>query len=153
MVDLGYNYRITDSQCALGKSQLDKLAGWIKRRREIARQYDEALAKIPTIAPLHVKSDVYHAYHLYVCLINLTLLNTDRDAILKKLNAKGIGVNVHYIPVHLHPFYQNNFATKPGLCPVAEKAYEGLISLPIFPRMTDQEINAVISSVEEVFNI
>jgi perosamine synthetase len=152
MVDLGYNYRITDIQCALGKSQLDKLAGWIKRRRQIARHYDEAFAKIPAIEPLRVKPDVYHAYHLYVCQIHPTPLNTDRDAILKKLYAEGIGVNIHYIPVHLHPFYQNNFTTKPGLCPAAEKAYESLISLPIFPKMTEQDINTVISSIKEVFN-
>jgi perosamine synthetase len=152
MVDLGYNYRITDIQCALGKSQLDKLAGWIKRRRQIARRYDEAFTKIPAIEPLRVKPDVYHAYHLYVCQIHPTPLNADRDVILKKLHAERIGVNIHYIPVHLHPFYQNNFSTKPGLCPAAEKAYEGLISLPIFPKMTDQDINTVISSIKEVFN-
>lgn len=151
MVDLGYNYRITDLQCALGKSQLDKLSGWIKKRREIARRYDESVAEIPAIKPLDVKPDVYHAYHLYVCKIDSTKLNIDRDVILEKMYAKGIGVNVHYIPVHMHPFYRNNFATKPGLCMAAERAYEGLISLPIFPRMTEQALSAVISSFKSVF--
>ena len=152
MVDLGYNYRISDFQCALGKSQLDKLPGWIKRRREIARYYDEAFAEIPAIKSLSVKPDVYHAYHLYVCQIDSTKLNIDRDAIFKKLHAKGIGVNVHYIPVHLHPFYRNCFATKSGLCTVAEAAYPRLLSLPMFPEMTDQDINIVISSIKKVLN-
>ena len=150
MVDLGYNYRISDFQCALGTSQLCKLSGWIKKRQKIARQYDEAFAEIPAIKPLNVKPDVYHAYHLYVCQIDSTKLNIDRDAIFKKLHAKGIGVNVHYIPVHLHPFYRNCFATKPGLCIAAEAAYERLISLPMFPEMKEQDINIVISSFKKI---
>jgi perosamine synthetase len=150
MVDLGYNYRITDFQCALGKSQLDKLPGWIKRRRQIALLYDEAFAEIPAINPLEVKPDAYHTYHLYVCQIDSTKLNIDRGVIFKKLHAEGIGVNVHYVPVHLHRFYRNCFATKPGLCPAAEAAYERLISLPMFPEMTEQDINVVISSFEKI---
>jgi perosamine synthetase len=149
MVDLGYNYRISDFQCALGKSQLNKLPEWIKKRREIARYYDEAFAEIPVIKPLGVKHDVYHVYHLYVCQIDSTNLHIDRDAIFKRLQAKGIGANVHYIPVHLHPFYRNCFATKPGLCKAAEAAYERLISLPMFPEMTGQDINIVISSFKK----
>jgi perosamine synthetase len=93
---------------------------------------------------------VYHAYHLYVCQIDPTSLKIDRDDIFKEMHAKGIGVNVHYIPVHLHPFYRNCFATKPGLCVAAEAAYERLISLPIFPEMTAQDINVVISSFKKI---
>jgi perosamine synthetase len=152
MVDLGYNYRISDFQCALGTSQLGKLSGWIKKRRKIARQYDEAFAEIPEIEPLGVKPDVYHAYHLYVCQIDSTRLNIERDDIFKELHTKGIGVNVHYIPVHLHPFYRNCFATKSGLCVAAEAAYERLISLPIFPGMTDDDIDIILSAIKVVLN-
>ena len=150
MVDLGFNYRLSDFQCALGTSQLCKLTRWIKNRQKIARQYDIAFAQIPSINPLKVKAEVYHAYHLYVCQFDSERSNIDRDDTFKKLQAKGIGVNVHYIPVHLHPFYRDRFATKPGLCIAAEAAYRRLISLPMFPEMTVQDINAVISSFEDI---
>ena len=150
MVEHGYNSRKSDFQSALGTSPGCKLPGWIQRRQEIARHYDEAFAEISAIKPLDVKTDVYHGYHLYVCQIDSTKLSVDRDAIFKKLQAEGIGVNVHYIPVHLHPFYRNCFATKPGLCTVAEAAYQRLLSLPMFPEMTEQDINVVTSSLKKI---
>jgi perosamine synthetase len=148
MVGLGYNYRLTDIQCALGISQLRHLPEWITRRQAIARKYDAVFAEIPAIKPLDVRPDTSHAYHLYV--IRVTDLN--RTAVFSALRAEGIGVNVHYIPVHLHPFYQHRFDTGPGLCPVAEAAYEQIISLPIFPRMTDSDVNDVIQAVSKVVN-
>ena len=147
MVDLGYNYRITDFQCALGMSQLQKLPRWLERRQEIARQYDEAFAGIKGITPLTVKSDVRHAYHLYVVRIKPDETGIGRREFFQALRSRGIGVNVHYIPVHLHPFYQSNYHTKPGLCPVAEEAYEEIISLPIFPMMSDDDIIKVIQII------
>ena len=144
MVDLGYNYRITDFQCALGMSQLQKLPRWLERRQEIARQYDEAFAEIKGINPLAVKVDVRHAYHLYVVRINQDETGMGRGEFFQALRSRGIGVNVHYIPVHLHPFYQNRFGTGRGLCPVAESAYEQILSLPIYPAMTDEEIKIVV---------
>lgn len=150
MLDLGYNYRLTDIQCALGLSQLRKLPGWVARRQEIARRYDTAFAEMPVIKPLGIRADVSHAYHLYVIRLDLTQLRVTRTEVFKALRAEGIGVNVHYIPVHLHPFYRQRFATGPGLCPVAEAAYEQILSLPIFPRMSDDDVDDVIKAVNKV---
>jgi perosamine synthetase len=148
MVDLGYNYRITDFQCALGMSQLQKLPRWLVRRQEIARLYDAAFAEIKGIKPLTVKADVRHAYHLYVVRINQDETGMGRGEFYQALRSRGIGVNVHYVPVHLHPFYQNRFGTGWGLCPVAESAYEQILSLPMYPAMTDEEIKIVVHSME-----
>ena len=150
MVDLGYNYRITDIQCALGLSQLRKLPAWVKRRQEIAQRYHAAFAEIPAIRPLGVRPEVSHAYHLYVVRLDLTRLRSTRSQIFAALRAEGIGVNVHYIPVHLHPFYRKRFGTGPGLCPVAEAAYNEIISLPIFPSMTNEDINDVVRAIRKV---
>lgn len=150
MMDLGYNYRLTDIQCALGLNQLRKLPEWVKRRREIAQRYDEAFAGIPAVEPLKVRNDVSHAYHLYMIRLDLSQLQVTRAKVFSALRAEGIGVNVHYIPVHLHPFYRERFGTGPGLCPVAEAAYERLITLPIFPAMTDADVDAVIRAVCKV---
>jgi perosamine synthetase len=146
MVDLGYNYRITDVQCALGLSQLRKLPGWLERRREIARQYDEALATLPGVRPLATRPDSDHAFHLYVVRVN----PSHRARVFAALRTAGIGVNVHYIPVHLHPYYRRRFGTGPGLCPVAESAYEQVLSLPIFPRMTDADVVRVTTMLHEI---
>ena len=179
MQDLGYNYRITDIQCALGLSQLKKLPKFLKRRREIAALYDEALADIPGIEPFGLRADVLpaaqianrmaqsedcpspsssdsllsalcslHSYHLYVFRVDSDTLGIDRDAFFTSLREKGIGVNVNYIPVHLHPFYKEKFHTGPGLCPVAEAGYEQIVSLPIFPGMTDEDVEKVIVEVK-----
>jgi perosamine synthetase len=149
MVDLGYNYRLTDFQCALGMSQLQKLPRWMARRQEIARRYNAALAEISAVEPLDVREDVSHAYHLYVIKLDLNQLRGTRNELFTALRAEGIGVNVHYIPVHLHPFYRKRFATKPGLCPVAEAAYERILTLPIFPH-TNEEVEKVITAVRKV---
>jgi len=150
MVDIGYNYRITDFQSALGLSQLRKLPGWIARRRDIAHCYDDAFADMSAVRPLDVSPDILHAYHLYVLRFNLVELRTTRTEIFSALREQGIGVNVHYIPVHLHPFYRERFGCRNGDCPVAEAAYEEIISLPIFPSMTDKEIKEVIQAVSNV---
>jgi len=150
MVDLGYNYRITDIQCALGLSQLQKLSSWVKRRQEIAQKYNAAFAEFPAVRSLGVRADVSHAYHLYVVRFDLSQLRATRAEIFTALRAEGIGVNVHYIPVHLHPFYRKQFGTGPGLCPVAEAAYEEIITLPLFPRMSDNDVEDVITAVRKV---
>jgi perosamine synthetase len=150
MTELGYNYRITDFQCALGMSQLKKLPLWIDRRREIAHRYDAAFRDFPRVKPLSVKSDVSHAYHLYVVRLNLDGRDINRGVMFKKLREAGIGVNVHYIPVHLHPFYRNRYSTNPGLCPIAEKAYEQILSLPVYPAMSEEMIDEVIQKVKIV---
>ena len=150
MVDLGYNYRITDFQCALGISQLQKLPLSVQRRQQIARLYDAAFAGIDYVKPLAVRSHVSHAYHLYMVQFDTEKLNMSRAEIFAALRAENIGVNVHYIPVHLHPYYREHLGTGPGLCPAAEAAYERLITLPIFPQMSDQDVEDVIRAVRKL---
>ncbi|MCB0056669.1 MAG: UDP-4-amino-4,6-dideoxy-N-acetyl-beta-L-altrosamine transaminase [Caldilineaceae bacterium] len=150
MVDLGYNYRLTDFQCALGLSQLRKLPGWVLRRREIAQRYDAAFTSIAGLQPLTVRPDVVHAYHLYMVRAKSEEIGLSRAQVFAALRAEGIGVNVHYIPVHLHPFYRRRFATGPGLCPIAENAYEDLITLPMFPAMNDADVHDTIQAVGDV---
>ena len=152
MVELGYNYRITDIQCALGLSQLRKLSLWLNRRQKIARIYSEAFSDVPVITPLKVRTDVSHAYHLYPIKLELENLTSDRSVIFSSLRSSGIGANVHYIPVHLHPFYRKRFRTEPGECPIAESAYKRLLTLPIHPNMSTQDIDKVVSAVKESVN-
>jgi len=146
MTELGHNYRITDFQCALGLSQLEKLPSFIHRRREIAKMYDQAFASVREINPLYTSPGVVNSYHLYVIRVN------ERDRIFSQLREKGIGVNVHYFPVHLQPYYQKTFGTGEGLCPTAEKAYRRILSIPIFPRIGDDDIARVVTAIEEVLN-
>src|SRR5256714_1608427 len=150
MVDLGYNYRLSDIQCALGLNQVRRLADWTVRRQEIARRYDEAFADVPAVEPLARRAEVTHAYHLYVIQLHLEELKVDRSAVFAALRAEGIGANVDYSPVHLHPYYREHFGTGPGLCPVAEAAYQRILSLPIFPTMTDKDSDDVIEAVKKV---
>lgn len=150
MVELGYNYRLTDFQCALGMCQLRKLRKWVSRRQAIANHYNLALAEMSTVKPLSVRQEISHAYHLYVIILDLTELKHTRADVFAALRAEGIGVNVHYIPVHLHPYYRHRLNTGPGLCPVAEAAYERIISLPIFPGMDDVDVNDVTGAVCKV---
>ncbi|MEJ2165381.1 MAG: UDP-4-amino-4,6-dideoxy-N-acetyl-beta-L-altrosamine transaminase [Desulfobacterales bacterium] len=150
MVDLGYNYRLTDLQCALGLAQLKKLPRFLEKRRKIARQYDDFFARISGISPLAVSSDAQHAYHLYVIRLNPGRLGVDRTELFQKLRRQGIGVNVHYIPVHLHPFYRREFGTGRGLCPVAEAAYDQILSLPMHAAMTGHDVNTVCNAFHEI---
>lgn len=150
MVDLGYNYRMTDFQAVLGRSQLRKLAAWVERRQAIAARYDLAFAESPLVHPLAVAPNVGHAYHLYVIRLATERLTADRSTIFAALREAGLGVNVHYIPVHLHPYYRERFGYGPGLCPNAEAAYEQILSLPIFPAMNDADVERVITTVRQV---
>lgn len=150
MADLGYNYRLTDFQCALGICQLQKLPAWIEKRQLIARRYNEVFHKLNTVMPLGLQHNISHAYHLYVIRLQLPMLDIDRKSFYLHLRQQGVGVNVHYIPVHLHRFYRKRFGTKPGLCPVAEAAYLEILSLPIFPGLTESEANQVIDAVSSI---
>jgi perosamine synthetase len=145
MLDLGYNYRITDFQCALGLSQLKHLEAWVARRREIARQYDEAFRDV-ALDPIVTRADRESSWHLYVIQLRLDALRADRAQIFRELREQGLGVNVHYIPVHVHPYYQS-LGWKRGMFPVAEAAYERLITLPLFPAMRDEDVARVIDVV------
>lgn len=149
MTELGYNYRLTDFQSALGLSQLSKLEEWVARRRAIAARYTAAFAALPEIETPAVLQDREPAWHLYVIRLNLDRLRVGRSELFRALRAENIGVNVHYIPVPWHPYYQS-LGYKKGEWPVAEGAYERMISLPIFPGMTDRDVEDVIAAVEKV---
>jgi perosamine synthetase len=144
MVDLGHNYRITDLQCALGLSQLRRLPGWVERRQVIFEAYRSAFAGDGIVRPLSLRADVVHGCHLFVIRVDRAASGLTRDEVFRRFRAEGIGVNVHYLPVHLHPYYQRRFGTAPGLCPAAEAAFEELLSLPLFPEMTDKDIEDVV---------
>jgi len=150
MVALGFNYRLTDIACALGLSQLKKLEANLLRRREIAARYATAFRDLREITPPAVRVDVNPAWHLFPIRLNLSRLNADRGEIFRALRAENIGVNVHYIPVHCHPYYRDRFGYRGGEYPVAEDAYERLISLPMFHGMTDDDVDSVIQAVNRV---
>jgi perosamine synthetase len=149
MVDLGYNYRLTDFQCALGISQLSRLSEWIRRRTEIANRYTAAFRSVAGIEPLTILPDRQSAWHLYVVLLNLDMLRANRAEIFQALRAQKLGVNVHYIPAHWHPYYQH-LGHRKGAYPAAESAYERLLSLPLFPAMSAADVERVIDSVTDV---
>ncbi len=150
MVLLGFNYRIPDVLCALGLRQLKKLDANLTRRREIAARYTAAFRDVPGIVAPVTRKDVNPAWHLYAIRLDLERLNADRAQIFSALRAENIGVNVHYIPVHLHPYYRDHFGYKGGEFPVAEDAYARLLSLPMFHAMTDQDVQDVIRAVGKV---
>jgi perosamine synthetase len=150
IAELGWNYRLSDIQCALGLSQLARLEAFIARRRLIAGWYDVRLRDLPHVEPLAVGDGVDHAYHLYVVQLEPAALAVDRSAVFSALRAEGIGVNVHYQPVHLQPLYRDRLGTGPGDCPVAEAAYEHILSLPIFPAMTEQDVDDVVTALAKV---
>jgi len=149
MVLLGFNYRLTDIACALGLSQLERLTANLKRRREIAAQYAEAFRDLPAIIIPAVRDGIVPAWHIYPVRLKLELLAKGRAEIFRALRAENIGVNVHYIPVHQHPYYRERFNTKARYS-VAEDAYERLISLPMFHSMTAQDVEDVIHALRKV---
>lgn len=150
VVELGYNYRLTDFQCALGRSQLRRLPEFVERRRQIAAAYDDALAEMEGASALAVRDEVEHGYHLYVVRLNLDRLDADRGEVFRALHAEGIGVNVHYIPLNLLSHFQEEIGVAPGDCPVAEEAYERILTLPVFPEMTDADVKDVLVALRKV---
>jgi perosamine synthetase len=150
MVLLGFNYRLTDIACALGLSQLRKLEGNLSRRREVAARYAVAFGELQAVTLPAVRANVNPAWHLYPIRLNLEKLSADRGKIFRALRAENIGVNVHYIPVHLHPYYRDRFGDHAGEYPIAEDAYERLMSLPMFHGMSDGDVEDVIAAVKKV---
>jgi perosamine synthetase len=151
MTELGYNYRLSDIQAALGLSQLERLPEQIVRRREITARYTRAFAALPEIELPVALGDRESAWHLYVVCLRLEGLRVGRAEIFRALRAENIGVNVHYIPVPWHPYYER-LGFRRGGWPVAEDAYERILSLPIFPAMTDADVEDVIHAVEKVLH-
>jgi perosamine synthetase len=148
MVLLGFNYRLTDIACALGLSQLEKLDANLARRREMAARYAEGLRDLPIVLPA-VREGVEPAWHLYPIRLQLEMLTADRAEIFRALRAENIGVNVHYIPVHRHPYYRERFNSAETYA-VAEDAYDRLISLPMFHSMVAQDAEDVIHALHKV---
>lgn len=151
IVDLGFNYRLPDINCALGVSQLAKSGRWLERRRAIVAAYHEALHDLPMLQLPKQRADCLSAWHLYVVRLNLETITASRSQVFAALRAENIGVNVHYIPIPWMTHYAN-LGYKRGQWPVAEREYERVISLPIYPSMTDQDVADVVASVHKVMN-
>ncbi|GGJ64262.1 UDP-4-amino-4,6-dideoxy-N-acetyl-beta-L-altrosamine transaminase [Anoxybacillus voinovskiensis] len=149
MIDLGYNYRMTDIQAALGLSQLQKLNQFIERRQLIANRYNEAFQEMKEIIVPHHLNCVTSSWHLYIIKLNVSALKVGRKEVFEALQAENIGVQVHYIPIYFHPYYQKS-GYKRGICPIAEEWYENVITLPLFPKMTDEDIDSIIQGVKKV---
>lgn len=147
MTALGYNYRLTDIACALGLSQLSRLADNLARRRAIASRYGELMARTPGVILPTTRQGANPAWHLYPVRVENA---ANRGEVFRALRAEGLGVNVHYIPVHQHPYYREQFGDRRGQYPVAEQAYAQLISLPMFHDMTDQDVEDVGAAVNKV---
>jgi UDP-4-amino-4,6-dideoxy-N-acetyl-beta-L-altrosamine transaminase len=146
----GYKYNMTDIQASLGLHQLKKLGRFQRRREEIAEAYNEVFADLDGIKTPFVKSDVKHAWHLYVIKIALEKLKINRGQFIEALREANIGTSVHFIPVHLQPYYRETFGFKRGDFPVAERTYDRIISLPLYPKMSHEDVEDVIRAVREV---
>jgi len=149
----GYNYRLTDFQSALGISQLKKIDRFIKRRREIVAKYNKAFKNIEEVITPTERDYVKSAWHIYPIQLVLERLKIGRKKIFEELQKEGIGVQVHYIPLHLQPFYKKRFNYKKGDFPITERYYKRAITLPLFPKMTDKEVMRVIKIVKKVINL
>ena len=153
MQELGYNYRITDLQCALGRTQLAKLPGFVKRRREIVSLYNAAFQGIPWLRTPRLRNQSDHSeisWHLYTLLIDFAKLGTTRTEAMADLREAGVGTQVLYIPVHLHPYYRETYGYAPGKCPVAEGVYEQALSIPLYPKLKQADLQHVISTVKSL---
>ena len=151
--EIGYNYRITDIQCALGLSQLPRLDSFLERRRVLADRYNAILADSPFITLPDVPDNARHAWHIFVVLLNLQRLSADRDTIMEAMHAENINVQLHYPLVHLHPYYRRMWRYGEGLCPVAESISPMLMTLPLFPDMSDDDHADVLHALDKVFAV
>jgi perosamine synthetase len=148
-IDLGYNYRLTDFQAALGLSQLDKLDLFVDRRKEIVEMYNKAFANVPGIILQQEISESDTSKHIYPIRIDLKILGISRDDFYQAINKENIGLQVHYMPVYKHPYYQNN-GYKSVSCPKAEALYESMLSIPIFYSMTNEDVYDVVKTIIKI---
>jgi|TARA_B110000908_G_C10257059_1_gene456327 UDP-4-amino-4,6-dideoxy-N-acetyl-beta-L-altrosamine transaminase len=151
IVDLGFNYRLPDINCALGVSQLTKSDDWLERRQAIAAAYHNAMHELPMLQLPTQRADCLSAWHLYVIRLNLETITASRAQVFEALRAENIGVNVHYIPIPWMSYYARLGYTR-GQWPVAEQEYERILSLPIYPSMTDSDVEDVIAAVKKVLD-
>lgn len=150
-IDLGFNYRMTELQAALGLSQMERLNEYVERRHQLAQRYNELLAKVPVIIP-HQLENTYSGLHLYVIRLQLDKISKTHRQVFEELRQRGIGVNLHYIPVHLQPYYQA-MGFKKGDYPEAEQYYAEAISLPMYPTMTVAQQNEVVDALKSIFSL
>lgn len=150
MQNLGFNYRMTDIQAALGISQLKKLNKFIKIRQKIVKKYNQEFSLLENVKIPYEKDKNNTAWHLYVLQIDFAKINKSRKQVMEELDKKGIGSQVHYIPVHFQPYFKKNYGFKNGDFPIAEKYYENCLSLPLYPKMTDNEVDYVIKEIKNV---
>ncbi len=150
MRSLGFNYRLTDFQCALGASQLKKLRRFTRLRQQVAGLYDSLLSGLASARPLVTVSGCGHARHLYVIRWERELSGVSRDDVFSQLRTWGIGVNVHYQPVYQHPFYEQRFAGVDHGCPVADAACKTILSLPVFPAISERDVRWVVEELEQL---
>ncbi len=143
----GYKYNMGDIQAALGLAQLRRLDAMNARRAELAARLSARLAECDAIETPAARPEVHHVWHLYVIRLRSEALSIDRAAFIEELARRGIGTSVHFIPIHYHPFYREGFGFRPGDYPAAEDAYERLISLPLYPGMTDEDADRVAEAV------
>lgn len=148
----GYNLRLTDLQSALGVSQLGKIEWFIKRRREIVDKYNQELKDVEEIILSKENDYSKSAWHIYVIQLKLNKLKVDRKAIFDEFHKQGIGAQVHYMPIHLHPFYKEKFGYEVGDFPIAENYYNRAITIPLFPKMSNQDVEKVIETVRRIIN-
>lgn len=144
MTDLGYNYRMTDIQAALGISQMNRLDEFIEKRQELANLYTEKINQLPTLKAPNQLADTKSGWHLYSAQLDETALGKTRKEVFEDLRNANIGVHVHYIPVYWHPYYQE-LGYKKGICPKAEQWYERAVTLPLHPQMNEEDIDFILS--------
>ena len=146
----GFKYNMSDIQAAIGIQQLARLRAMEERRREIVGLYNAGLSELDALTlPLELP-EVQHAWHLYVIRLNLDLLTIDRIRFIEEMKQRNIGTSVHFIPVHLHPYYRDKYGFKPNDYPVAYREYQRIVSIPLYRRMTDRDAFDVINAVKDV---
>jgi dTDP-4-amino-4,6-dideoxygalactose transaminase len=143
----GYKYNLTDAAAAVGLVQLERWPEFHARRRALAARYDAHFAGLPEVRPLATRAHVEHAHHLYPVLLDLARLTIDRARFIEMLRAENVGTTVNFIPIHLHPYYRDNLGFAPGQFPVADAAYPRAVSLPLFPRMAESDVDDVARAV------
>jgi dTDP-4-amino-4,6-dideoxygalactose transaminase len=146
----GYKYNLSDVLAAIGLGQLERFADMQRRRRDIAARYDAGLAGVPEVGRPVVRPGITHARHLYALALDLERLTIDRATFIRELRAENIGSSVHFIPIHLHPHFRESLGYTPGSFPVSERAYERTVSLPMFPTMTDRDVEDVCVAVRKI---
>jgi dTDP-4-amino-4,6-dideoxygalactose transaminase len=150
VVCAGFKYNMTDMQAAIGLHQLKKLDGFHARRREIARRYNAAFSSLAEFQTPVERPEVEHAWHLYVLRLNPDRFELSRNRFMEELKARNIGASVHFIPIHLHPYYRDKYGYRPEDFPVAYHQYQGIVSLPLFAKMSDQDVEDVIEAVYDI---